>query len=142
MLVFAQCGCMFNINCNFFWKISPISGKVICCLHDKQINNHLLGANMAIKVKAIAKIVQCYKYQFNFNLYICLIQVFLSCLWKGTRNLEKHNLSRVVRKPAFCICKNKDADQLHGSRKADQSLYFRYIDSTIPLVPKSEIPSL
>ena len=23
-----------------------------------------------------------------------------------------HHLSRVVRKPAFCICENKDADQL------------------------------
>ena len=47
-------------------------------------------------------------------------------------------LSRVVRKPAFCICENKDADQLRGNREADQRLYFRYIDSTISLVPKYE----
>ena len=44
-----------------------------------------------------------------------------------------------MRKPAFCICKNKDADQLCGSREADQCLCFRYTDSTIPLLPKSEI---
>ena len=44
-----------------------------------------------------------------------------------------------MRKLAFCICKNKDADQLHGSREADQRLCFRYTDSTIPLLPKSEI---
>ena len=25
-----------------------------------------------------------------------------------------------MRKPAFCICKNKDADQLRGNREADQ----------------------
>ena len=25
-----------------------------------------------------------------------------------------------MRKPDFCICENKDADQLRGSRKADQ----------------------
>ena len=50
--------------------------------------------------------------------------------------------SRVVRKPAFCICENKDADQLRGNREADQRLCFRYIDSTIPLLPKSEISSL
>ena len=45
-------------------------------------------------------------------------------------------LSRVVRKPAFCICENKDADQLRGNREADQRLCFRYIDNTIPLLPK------
>ena len=51
-------------------------------------------------------------------------------------------LSRVVRKPAFCICENKDADQLHGNREADQRLCFRYKDSTIPFLSKSEISSL
>ena len=44
-----------------------------------------------------------------------------------------------MRKPDFCICKNKDADQLRGNREADQRLCFRYIDSTIPLLSKSEI---
>ena len=32
-----------------------------------------------------------------------------------------------MRKPAFCICENKDADQLRGNRKADQRLCFCYI---------------
>ena len=44
------------------------------------------------------------------------------------------NMSRVMRKPTFCICENKDADQLRGNREADQRLCFRYIDSTIPLI--------
>ena len=35
----------------------------------------------------------------------------------------------VMRKPAFCICENKDADQLRGN-------------STIPLLPKLEISNL
>ena len=48
-------------------------------------------------------------------------------------------MSRVVRKRAFCICENKDADQLRGNREADQRLYFRNIGSTIPLLPKYEI---
>ena len=47
-----------------------------------------------------------------------------------------------MRKPAFCICENKDADQLRGNREADQRLCFRYIDSTIPLLPAYEISSL
>ena len=37
----------------------------------------------------------------------------------------QNHLSLVVRKPAFCICENKGADQL------------RYMDSTIPLLPES-----
>ena len=40
-----------------------------------------------------------------------------------------------MRKPAFCIGENKDADQLRGNREADQRLCFRYTDSTIPLLP-------
>ena len=47
-----------------------------------------------------------------------------------------------MRKPTFCICENKDADQLRGNREADQRLCFRDIDSTIPLLSKSEISSL
>ena len=46
-----------------------------------------------------------------------------------------------MRKRYFCICENKDADQFHGKREADQRLCFRYTDSTIPLLPKSEISS-
>ena len=47
------------------------------------------------------------------------------------------NLSHVMRKLTFCICENKDADQLRGHREADQRLCFRYIDSMIPLLSKS-----
>ena len=47
-----------------------------------------------------------------------------------------------MRKPAFCICKNKEADQLRGNREADQRLCFRYMDRTIPLLHKYEISSL
>ena len=36
---------------------------------------------------------------------------------------------------------NKGADQLRGNREADQRLCFRYWDSTIPLLLKSEISS-
>ena len=47
-----------------------------------------------------------------------------------------------MRKPAFCICENKDADQLRGNREADQRLFFRYMDSTNPLLRKCKISSL
>ena len=67
----------------------------------------------------------------------------------GTLNLDtvKGRECEVVethfmRKPTFCICENKDEDQLRGNREADQHLWFRYIDSTILLLSKSKISSL
>ena len=44
-----------------------------------------------------------------------------------------------VHEKTICICENKGADQLRGNREADQRLCFRYMDSTIPLLLKSEI---
>ena len=58
-----------------------------------------------------------------------------------TQQLLGHEVSLGMRKPAFCICENEDAYQLRGNREADQRLCFRYIDSTIPLLSKSEISS-
>ena len=63
------------------------------------------------------------------------------CETKAELYVEKQ-MSRIVRKQAFCICENKDADQLRGNREADQRLCFRYMDSTIPLLSKSEISRL
>ena len=34
-----------------------------------------------------------------------------------------------MRKPVFCICENKGADQLRGNCTADQRLCFPYIDN-------------
>ena len=45
-------------------------------------------------------------------------------------------------KTGFCICENKEEDQLRSNCTADQRLCFRYIDSTIPPPPKSEFSSL
>ena len=47
-----------------------------------------------------------------------------------------------MRKPDFCICENKDTDQLLSNCAADQRLCFRYIDGKIPILPKSDISSL
>ena len=37
-------------------------------------------------------------------------------------------MSRYIGKPTICIGENKDADQLHGNREADQRLCFHYLD--------------
>ena len=50
-------------------------------------------------------------------------------------------MSHIMRKTAFCICENKDADQLPGNWATEPRL-FCYIHSIIPLLPQSEILSL
>ena len=42
-----------------------------------------------------------------------------------------------MRKPTFCTCENKGADQLRSNCESDQHLYFRYTTSTVPLLSKS-----
>ena len=67
-----------------------------------------------------------------------------SVIAKSVLNVEirtKNEMSRLVGKPTICIGENKDTDQLRGNREADQRLCFRYSDSTIPLLLKSEISS-
>ena len=44
-----------------------------------------------------------------------------------------------MRKADFCLWENKGADQLCSDCEADQHLCFRYLDSTISLLRKSEI---
>ena len=51
-------------------------------------------------------------------------------------------VSRIVRKREFGLCENKGADQLRSNCEADQRLSFRYPDSIIPLLLKSEISSI
>ena len=78
----------------------------------------------------------------HYNIYfntsngclVCVMYFIITCF-------AYHNLSRIVRKPDFCLGENKGADQLRGNREADQRLCFRYTDSTIPLLLKSEISS-
>ena len=80
------------------------------------------------------------------NLIFCLETVcqFVPYLWPSETSTlcNVYHMSLVVRKPAFCICENKDPDQFCGNREADQRLCFRYTDPTIPLLSKSEISSL
>ena len=67
--------------------------------------------------------------------------VIRKCWSRSIKSVSGH-MSHVMRKPTFSTCENKDADQLRGKREADQRLCFRYMDSTIPLLPKFKISRL
>ena len=76
-------------------------------------------------------LLNCEQVMNVFSKYNSLLTLMQTCK-------QLFNMSCVMRKPAFCICENKDADQLRFNREADQRLCFRYTDSTILLLPKSE----
>ena len=69
-------------------------------------------------------------------LFIHMVMV-LKCMMKQSK--DKINEPRHEN---LCICENRGADQLLSNCRPDQPLCFRNIDSTIPLLPKSEISSL
>ena len=66
---------------------------------------------------------------------------FPRCQRKSLYCFTLKKLSLCMTKPTICISENKAADQLRGYREADQRLCFRYTDSTISLLLKSEISS-
>ena len=55
--------------------------------------------------------------------------------------LGRYKVSRIIRKPDFHLCENKGTDQLCSNCTADQCLCFRYTDSTITLLRKTQISS-
>ena len=63
----------------------------------------------------------------------CNIKLSSSCMRRYGAYEPRHEKKTDMR--------NKDKDQLHGNREADQRLCFRYTESTIPLLPESEISS-
>ena len=78
------------------------------------------------------------KSSYKLNNHIQMLAATFMLIYK----LKLNNMRRIVRKPDFCLCETKEADQLHSNCEADQRLCFRYTVSTISLLLKSEISSL
>ena len=75
----------------------------------------------------------------DYNMYDTELETILLCA--HDISFKSLQLSGLMGKPTIYIGENKEADQLHGNREADQRLCFRNSDSTIPLLLKSEISS-
>ena len=84
----------------------------------------------------------------DFGIYLALLAWFDS--YHPSQKFFRHShldwvnaeyMSRCMGKPAICIGESKDADQLRSNCEADQRLCFRYRESAISLLLKSEISS-
>ena len=110
-----------------------------CYSRSMHFGDHVISIPFRVGVfSLIVVMLFIYAYQ-RYNHVLDLLAYSLNIAFQDA---FAFNLSRAVRKPAFCIRENKDADQLRGNREADQRLCFRYIDSTIPLLSKSKISIL
>ena len=54
----------------------------------------------------------------NQTVPVCVLDLKLE--WGTVKLLIRLYMSLIMRKPGFCKCENKDADQLQGNREADQ----------------------
>ena len=88
-------------------------------------SKHRLHVHVLTKIRKISQ-------TFIINCHYCSCKNHSILHRHVNKIMHMYNMSRVMRKPAFCICENKDADQLRGNHKADQRLCFHYMDSTIP----------
>ena len=50
---------------------------------------------------------------------LCAVCVVLYLTWSRRFICDKAQMSLVMRKPTFCICENKDADQLRGNLEVE-----------------------
>ena len=101
--------------------------------------NHIVGFPTRRLICEKAVTFLCAGKQCSLRCDTAVSHLELFCLLRGVSS--KNEISRLMGKPTICIGENKDADQLRGNREADQRLCFRYSDSTIPLLLKSEISS-
>ena len=116
-LTFFLFGPLFDIS--VFWFTALLKLEITVCF---------LWLSLPIysgSVKRIYHLKQIFLiHPFSFECFHCSYTfLFLSLP-------SAYEMSRVMRKPDFCLCENKDADQLRGDREADQRLCFRYTDST------------
>ena len=88
---------------------------------------NILYHGSRLKAKNVAKSV------FNLKFLICLTCFLM---------LSLETLSRVMRKPAFAYAKTKTQISFAVTAKLISVFFFRYIDSTIPLLPTYKISSL
>ena len=139
-------------NTCFLHMQKPRTKVQISCA-DRAADQRLCFCNIVSTIPLLPKFRISSLYLSSVSVQLCLCGTWakapktsflmMQLMWSIERDKVQtvFKTSLVMRKPAFCICKNKDPDQLRRNPEADQRLCFRYLNSTIPLLPKSEILS-
>ena len=97
------------------------------------IADHNLGINFVNDTCVSQQIFVLFSINGRMRLLSLMSESLKSVTYVSLMVGSVYYLSRVMSKPAFCICKNKGADQLRDKRATDQHLCFCFIDSAILL---------
>ena len=113
-----------------FWENRPISQSIFRGQYWKLLthneNTNFLNSAGILRKERIPLLI--------FIIFVTIENIHLTknnffCYkYKSPQNSNWYKMSRIMKKPAFCLCENKDADQLHCNPAADQHLCFRSID--------------
>ena len=95
--------------------------------------------NLDIEIKIYFAIDAANNKSADQTVSLILTRLKTGVIMNRLNSIADLHMRNIIRKPASSICENKGVDQLHSNHIADQRLCFRYIDSTITLLPKSEI---
>ena len=121
-------------------RIKPLHNLLLIgILYMSQVNSTVCGLNRVLSYVTITRLSNRKSLVSIEN--ILAAKNIPAKYFQNIPYLQTSHLSRLMGKPTICIGENKDADQLHGNREADQRLCFRYSDSTIPPLLNSKISS-
>ena len=105
------------------------------------IADHNLGIDFVNNTCVSQQIFVLFSINGRIRLLSLISESFKGVPFVSLRVGPVYYLSRVMSKPAFCICENRGADQQRNNR-ANQHFCFRFIDSAIIVLPKFYISSL
>ena len=115
-------------------KFDHVTSRDRCCSWNYE--SHFTSIKSLFIYFCFHRFIKTLHQKCKYNAMATSIKMYPFCQITSMRYL-----SRLVGKPTICICENKGADQLRSNCEADQLLCFRYSESTIPLLLKSEISS-
>ena len=118
-------------------------GNLLYFVGERGVRSSLILLLIVTRSSLCLDLLQLIKSMWILHQFKAICVSLLGLLFRFVIKIKRcaQQMSRLMGKPTICIGENKDADQLRGNREADQRLCFRYSDSTIPLLLKSEISS-
>ena len=102
-------------------------------VEESQCNSQQLVRNYPVKLpwpRRWQPSIHIYQQVFLHFFFMSTVQlkpIHQRCVASEETTLLPTEICPVMRKPAFCICKNKGTNQLHGNWAADQRICYHYI---------------
>ena len=105
----------------FVPRVTIVTGEQICLSapHSYKVHIIFLRLSVVYRYTSISNVDEVFQVSCVWYIYLKSLRsynVIFIILNKTIQELFVACFFRVVRKPTFCICENKDADQLRGAK--------------------------